>query len=476
MERKSADIGQVTRHGLIYFSSGAALVLLQLVSLPVLTRLLSPAEYGIYQIFTSCVAMGAVLFTVNAASSVTRRFLEKDPDTSAFLGSVLVFSVVMLLLFAGVSAVFSARIAGWLGLNRELVCLLAPAMLLTVLHSAYHAVCVATGASRTASLLAIVRGYGGFLIALPLVVMMSSQRYYGLVWGSLGAGAAVAAWLLLNFPGRIAWSPRIEHVRYALTISVPLLFFAFGNLLLGQLDRIMVNSMIGPAEAGIYSLAYNLCMTVDMVTSALHSALVPYWFSHLNEGERTSADRLAEFNYRITLCFGLGLIYFSREALALLAGDSYQEALPLIPLIVGGYVFNAIYKMYLREVSYSKRMWHVALVALLGATVNWLLNLWALPRYGYIAAAYTTLASYLLMAGMAWVVMQYIVRIEALPLSVIAPPTLLFFAGVLVHSLVDGIVDSELAMFAFKSGLLCALCAALLFREIARYLRRGTMQ
>lgn len=420
----------VLRHALNYFTSNVALVFFHLISIPIFTRLLIPSEYGRYQIFNSYVAIGAVLITINVASSVTRRNLETEGHDSGFMGSVLLFATGTVAVTAMATLPFTNSLASDLGITSIMLYLLYPAIWFTAIFSVFQAWCVATKNSKHYAVVSTIRGLGGVSFGVGVLFVLSSERYFGPIIGNLFALSLVVSWVLHALIRESRWQPKREHFNYMVLYSLPLVFYSLGNIVLGQLDRVMINKMIGSAEAGIYSLAYNVGMLLDMASTALHSALVPYWFKHLNTGERSGADNLADFSFRITLSFAMCLICFSQELLLILAGPGFHGALSIIPIIVMGYVFNAGYKIYLREVTYSKRMWHVSIISLIGALVNWGLNLWLLPDYGYVAAAYTTLFSFLLMVLMAWITVRHVLHIEAFPMLGLIRPAFVLLLGV----------------------------------------------
>ncbi len=430
-------------HASKYLSGHAALVVLQLVSIPVFTHLLAPADYGLFQIFNSYISIGTVLITLNAASSVTRRELEIEKGDTSFLGSVLLLIISTVIFTAACVLPFADRVSGVLGITPALVFLLVFAILSSAAFQVFNSFCIARKESAVYSVVSIVRGYGGALFSIAITLVLVQNLYLGPAWGTTVASCMVSVWVVRKLSRHASLAPTLEHFRYMVMFSVPLMFYSIGNVILGQLDRVMVNGMIGAAEAGIYSLAYNVGLLLDVVSSALHAALVPFWFKHLNAGERMQADNLGDFNFRLTLVFALGLIFFSKELLTIIAADAFHAAFDLLPVIVVGYVFNSVYKIYLREVSYSKRMWHVSLVAVIGAIFNWGANYYFLPIYGYRAAAYTTLASFFLMGLIAWFVVRHVLNIMAFPVRRLIGPFLVFGLGLVTYY---GIEQTEIGL------------------------------
>ena len=65
-----------------------------------------------------------------------------------------------------------------------------------------------------------------------------------------------------------------------------------------------------------------------------------------------------------------------------------------MPPVILGCVFQFMYAMYVNIEIYSKKTISISIGTLFAATINITLNLLFIPRYGYIAAAYTTMVGY----------------------------------------------------------------------------------
>ena len=61
--------------------------------------------------------------------------------------------------------------------------------------------------------------------------------------------------------------------------------YFLSTTVLNQADRIMINNMVGSAEAGIYSVAYAIAMLMLLVNTAISDAFVPWMFRRLKNKE-----------------------------------------------------------------------------------------------------------------------------------------------------------------------------------------------
>ena len=92
------------------------------------------------------------------------------------------------------------------------------------------------------------------------------------------------------------------------------------------------------------------------------------------------------------------LTYLAPEIVRILAPEEYYEAIYIMPPIAAGVFFTAFANFYSDIAVYYKRTQYVMYPALIAALVNLVLNYIFIKSYGYMAAAYTTLFSYILMA------------------------------------------------------------------------------
>ena len=94
---------------------------------------------------------------------------------------------------------------------------------------------------------------------------------------------------------------------------------------------------------------------------------------------------------------------FAPELLLVFGGRDYLEAMYVIPPVVVGYIFCMIYSLFSCLERYAKQQKKFALITFICAVTNIVLNFALIPVFGYIAAAYTTLASYVLSCALHYV-------------------------------------------------------------------------
>ena len=87
----------------------------------------------------------------------------------------------------------------------------------------------------------------------------------------------------------------------------------------------------------------------------------------------------------------------SPELVRLLGPEEYREGTVLIPIIIVSYIFQFMYTLLVNVQFYEKKNYYVPIGTTIAAALNIVLNIIFIPRYGYQAAAVTTLISYIVL-------------------------------------------------------------------------------
>lgn len=157
----------------------------------------------------------------------------------------------------------------------------------------------------------------------------------------------------------------------------------------------MIDHICGTSFAGIYSLTYNIGQIILIVIASINGSLVPWMYKKLKSGEYHSIAVTSNM-----LCILLGLMsaivmLLAPEVVFIMGGSEYMPAKWCIPPVVMGTYFTFCYGLFSTVEFYIGKTSYVAVASFVGAVLNVILNLLFIPKYGFIAAAYTTEMCYL---------------------------------------------------------------------------------
>jgi len=202
--------------------------------------------------------------------------------------------------------------------------------------------------------------------------------------------------IYLAFKARL--KVRLKYCIYALKFNLPLLPHYLSMYVLSSSDRIMITKMVNTTATAIYSVAYTVASVINIVWQSIEASLAPWIYEKLNEKDKQSVRKLT---IRIILLFAFLCLFctlFAPEIMAILAPQSYSAGIYVIPPVAAGVFFTAVYSLYMRIELFFKQTSFAAIATVIAALSNIVLNYIFIDLYGFVAAAYTTLACYALLS------------------------------------------------------------------------------
>jgi O-antigen/teichoic acid export membrane protein len=449
---QTKDIGEVLKHGKVYLAGEVATKALAFISIIVFTYLLSPSEYGIYQVFISYSSIFVIVLTLNFHQSVARYYYDEPPDFGQFLNISIIGSLFFLFLSLLFFFIFGINfVAELISLPKELIFLLIFQIIIGIVYSIFNQICISRKQSSTLVKFNIAKIYLAFFFSLIFIWILQTQKYLGPILGTLVIGLLFSGYIFKKMIfHEIRWGVSGNHIRYIFSYSVPLVPYSLSTIILGQIDRIMINNYVGATEAGLYSMAYNIAMLLGLVTAALQSALIPDWFRLMKKEQYQRIDIVVDRIFRITLFIALGLVLFAGDLMLILIDERYYPALFIIPIVVIGYVFEAMFKVYGRSIGFTNKMIYVAAVGIFAGIINVILNQIYIPLYGYAAGAYTTVISYFLMFLLSFWVAKYTLKQRVTPMMLLLKPLLVFGISVFTLYLILYFELTGITLFLLK--------------------------
>jgi len=463
---KDTDFFETLKHSSNYISAHIATIALSFISIPVFTRLFTRADYGIFSIFNIYVMIMTVILTLNSHTAVSRYYYEKTDDFDAFVGSTFIFVGPIFTATVVIVMLFYKQITSLIYLPKMLPVYLLFACLFNIIYSIYNQILIPQKRSREVANISILKGYAGFGISVLFVYMLKENRYLGKIWGILLIDSIFSVYFIIMMSQFLKFSFKIRHIKYIIIYSFPLIAYELGSIILLQLDTIMINKMIDASAAGLYSLGYNIAIPLIFVIDSTQRALIPDFFILYKKKEYNRLNVLTKQIFSVVLTVALAAIIFIKEILMILADRKFYPSLGIVPIVIIGFIFYGMTTVYNRYILYDKKTFYLSVTVLLSAVLNILLNMIYIPRYGYIAAAYTTVASYFFMFFITWMVVKIILRKETTPLLMIWEPFLimLFFIGVVYF--ISLLKLNSILFLSIKFIVLAAFCLIVFHREI----------
>lgn len=110
----------------------------------------------------------------------------------------------------------------------------------------------------------------------------------------------------------------------AFIFNITLVPYLLSTSILNQADRIMINSMVGAAEAAIYSVAYSVAMLMQLLNNAVSDAFIPWMYRRLKAKEYKVIEPVTNKLLILVAGTNILLILFAPEVIAILRQQDTQ--------------------------------------------------------------------------------------------------------------------------------------------------------
>lgn len=365
---------------------------ISLLLLPIFTRLLSTESYGVVSTYNSWVTITFVIISMQLFSSLRTAFDDYNDRLDEYVSAINGLIFLSFLVISAFAITFCVLFVKNVSILLVVFCLVQSYMYAIMNVETQRAMMALEYFKRT--VLLSIPNFIAALLGIIVLTIDSETDYYGRIVPMVFVYAVFGITIFVkNYKrGRVFFNK--EMWKYGLVFSTPLILHGLASTVLSTVDRTMLTSMRSASETGIYSVAYTLGMAVIVITTALESVWIPWFTKKMNEGSKNAINVVAKkYVLLVSTCCVIAMLCLP-EILKLFTEKSFWDGISLIPPIV-----LASYVMFLYSISvnleyYMKATNRIAINTIIAAGLNIALNIVFIPKFGAVAAAYTTVASY----------------------------------------------------------------------------------
>lgn len=240
------------------------------------------------------------------------------------------------------------------------------------------------------------------ILTVILVGLVISKGY--------GIEAALKALLLINISitGLLIYEitkdiyigiPRFKYIREHFKFGFPTIFGNFSDWIVSSSDRYLIGYFLGVISVGYYNPSYSLASLVNIFMWPLAFMLPPKLSELYENGEIAQIGNYLKYSLKYYLLLAIpslfGISALSKPLLTIISTPEIaSKSVALIPIVSTGVIFYGAYAIISQIFVIKKKTEFIAKVWMIAATVNFILNLIAIPYLGIIGAALTTLIAY----------------------------------------------------------------------------------
>ena len=403
-EQKTFLFRNLLRGSAFYTGALLAYRLAAIVVLPINTRFLSPADYGVLELLEQSVTVIGILLGVNLSLSLGYFYFETESPSQRTAAATTAFWGAF---FAGLAAAGLAT-AFVTPLNRLLfggndfrfyllfAFLSLPLGLAVDAEFSWLRVADRPGAFMTGTLLRLSIQIAGALIFVAGMKLRIWGVLSSSMSGILGAMIFVTVYWVRK-AGRFKFDARLFARMFH--YSLPLVLGSAGMFWINFGDRFLLPRYRPMAELGVYSIACK----IGIIISFVYSSFSTYWSAQIYDiARREDAESVISRIFTwlmVVLSFcSLGLVFLARPALRILTTPRFLAAAGLVPLIVGAFYLRSIGEFFRFRFMVEGKPKYEAVCTGAATVVCTAAYYSLIPRFGAWGAAMATVVAFAFLA------------------------------------------------------------------------------
>jgi len=408
---------KIGRNTLVYGLGGVLQRIVGFLMVPLYTYYLSPRDYGTIELLDLASYVLAMFVGLGLGSAVVRFYYdyEERAERNEVISTAILFLVpvnaAILVLLHFLSGPISRLVLGQDG-NRYFFNL----VFISLAFSIVNGVLLSYLRAKQQAVLFAVLSVLQLALGLGLNIYLIAGRRMG-VLGALYSGvitqAVISVLLLSLIVYEVGLGFSTPKLKGMLRFSAPLVPAGIGMFVLNFADRFFLRKYSSLSVVGTYALGYKIGMSLNAL---LLTPFYLFWSAYMYEvAQKENAKELFARVYEylmLGLLFGaLGISLFGPDAVSVLAPPSYWAASQIVPIVALAYVFSGLFYYFQLGMALSKQTEFRAYAVGASALLNILLNFLLIPRYGAYGAAWATLFSFLVLAGLSHHFSQRLYRV-----------------------------------------------------------------
>ena len=401
------------KHFLNYIFSSVGLKALGLISLPIMTRLLNPEEYGILNIFGFYVIIASSLLTFNLHSAILRYYQFKNHIFDTFFFQIIFIQSLCVIVITFLSSVYKHDLYNLLNLPANVILFFGPVIFLYVVYNWFIYYSKAKRESELYRNIVAIKQITSFITTLLFIYMLDEDKYLGKMYSEVFVFVILIFLFFKFILPAVRIGVNLKQIKFMFKYALGLMPAIIGGAIISQLDRVMVAKYISMSDAGIYSLSYSVASILTLISGAIYNSWIPDYYKLIKEKKYLEHDKrvLSFISYLTLIC--IFIMFFGDIGAQILFSDSFTTKTILIPIITFGVFWSVLTPSYQRHISFTNKTYWTSVIFIFCALLNYFLNMILLPIYGVEAAAFTTLLTYFFQFILTYFIVKYIIKIHS---------------------------------------------------------------
>lgn len=451
------------KDSILYAASGFLTRGLSFLLLPLYTRLISPGEYGAFDLLLAFGTLVNVTVALEISQALARFYNDQTDEDArrVYASTAFYFTAAAYTVFLVAALVFRAPLAqavmGRGGFETVFVIgmfNLWGTGLFNILQNIFRA----DLQSKSYAVMSFVMAVATALLSVLFAYFMDGGLVgivLGMTCGTFIAGAS-AFYRLQNV---LRFSIDLQFLKKMLRFSLPLVPSSIAVIIAYYIDRVMIRHYLSLEDVGIYGIAFRIASITSFIMAGFQTALLPLIYTHYREKETPQhLATIFRFFIGLALVMFLGLSIFAPEILQIMTTPDYYSAAPIVAFLAPAVLLSSMY-IFAPGTAIANKTHMILWINVTGAVLNIGLNMALIPLLGIVGACAATLINYACVFALYTVLGQRLYPIPY-PWKICASATgvtiILVLLGTTIHfgiavDIIIKLLVVVLALFAYRA-------------------------
>lgn len=388
-------------HSLTYLIGNVAISASSIVLLPLYTRYLSKSDYGAIEILDSLSSILLIIFMSGLGPAYGKFHYEATSEDEQKKVFGTTFWFVFLLSTAGTLglAVFRAPLAKIFLGDSSMSNLMFVGLVTMWINPIYLLGTYYLNVRKMPGAF-LVFSMSKFALNIAFNLLFIVKLDYGAMGmfiGDLLSSFFIGIWLYWTILAKHSLPIDVRFLKKAIVFAFPLVPSLLCAALMHRADRYLLKQYADLAVVGIYGIGYKFPF---MLASLLLQSFGRIWGSSAQyeiaqqKNWKEIYSRVTTYFFSIIVVCEVSLGVVSHTVLRVLTTPEYYAASGIIQILAAGVCIYSLHNFFSVAATVKNKTWYLPISYSLAAITSIGLNYLLLPHFGYIAAAWVTVAAY----------------------------------------------------------------------------------
>jgi len=350
MEIQEKQIKKTATHTAIYAVGVVTRRLASLVMLPIYTRYLTPADYGVVELLSMAIDIATILIGLRISQAMFRYYVlaEKEEEKREVVSTVLLTIILTSCVGATLLYLFSEPLVQIIFGSSEYI-LEFKLFVFTLITNAIAEVGLSYLRAQQRPIFFVLVGIVSLFTQVSLniyFVVIENMHVTGVVYSSLISGFMIATGLSAYVFYNVGFHYSFNFVKRLIKFVAPLVVASIGAVYVAYADKYFLRIYAGLADVGLYALASRISSVLNTVYEAFNmSWQADSYHIVKNENARQIYGQFFRYVSAAIIITGVGIALFANDLFAIMTTPEYYAAGYIVPILILSVIVR-IYTMF----------------------------------------------------------------------------------------------------------------------------------